>query len=98
MPPKKKQVNLPSTPPPVRYTSTPEREREFLKANELYIIAGAQANSLRNSVQVALIAQGLESTPEMIAYVSKKMVERNGASLLDEIEGLKGLAKRLLQK
>jgi len=90
MPPKKKLVNLPSTPPPVR-------SPEFMKANEQYIIAGAQAEALRNSVRTALIMAGLDTTPEAVAYLSKKMVEKERVSLLDEIEGMRGQAKRVFR-
>lgn len=57
--------------------------------NADYIAAGVIAGSLRSRVRVALIANGLDHDENIVAFISKRMVEREGSSLLDEIEKLK---------
>lgn len=66
------------------------KDEEFRKANEIYIVASLQAQALRRSIRTALISTGVEDTPETVFYLAKKMVQREGVSLLDEIEKLKG--------
>lgn len=57
--------------------------------NADYTVAAVIAGSLRSQVRVALVANGLDHDEHVVAYVAKRMVERENTSLLDEIEKLK---------
>lgn len=60
---------------------------------QLYTTAGVTAWSLRIQVRNALIANGLDHDDHVIAYIAKRMVERDHASLLDEVDKLKARAR-----
>lgn len=85
--------------PPSRFVvgNTPMSQRKLRKGDtpspmtidQQLTYASVQASALRASVNVALIAEGLPVDEETIAFIAKKMVEREGVSLRDEVHKLK---------
>lgn len=74
------------------------QEASMKDVKAFYTTTGLLAQSLRQNVRTALIMGGVPDTDENVQYVARKMVDSDGASLLDSVEFLKSAARRIVKR